>query len=151
VAPKTLEGRAERTIDAPADACLAALGDVERWPDWISTIRSVAVFERDDEGRPSRVGVEARLLGLPVVFAAEVRTPSPGLLTLRRLPNEGTDAERLELSVSVTSEGDRSRALAELIAVVDAPRLLPLPGPVADQLAARLLADLDARAPAAGR
>jgi hypothetical protein len=143
---RTLAGRAERSIDAPAERCLAPLRDVERWPEWISTIRSASVFERDDEGRPSRVLVEAVMLGFPLAFAAEVSIPSPDRLTIRRLPHEETDSERLELSVAVAPEGDGSRAVAELTAALEVPRLLPLPDAVADQLAARLLSDLDARA-----
>jgi len=146
VGVRVLEGRAEKEIDAPLERCLEVLRDVERWPDWISTVRSLSVIERDDSGDPARVLVEARLVGLPIWFAAEVSAREPGELRLRRLAHEEGDPERLELAVHLEeSEGEGCRATAELSADLDVPRLLPLPRAVADQVAGRLLADLAGR------
>ena len=127
--------------------CLEVLRDVEAWPEWLSTVRSLSVMERDAAGDPARVLVEARLVGLPLWFAAEVSLQEPGELTLRRVAHEEGDPERLELSVRLEeSDGEGCRAAAELSAGLEVPRLLPLPGAIADQVAARLLVDLEGRA-----
>ncbi len=33
-------------IDAPPDRVRAVMGDVERWPDWTSTVTSIQLFDR---------------------------------------------------------------------------------------------------------
>ena len=143
---RVLEGRAEREIDAPLERCLEVLRDVECWPDWISTVSSVAVLERDDSGRPAQVVVEARLVGLPLWFAADVSVGEPGELTIRRVPHDESDPERLELAVRLEETAAAAcRATATLSAGLEVPRLVPLPGAVADQVAGRLLADLAGR------
>jgi hypothetical protein len=145
---RSLAGSADRPIDAAPEHCLALLADVESWPEWISAIRSIGVLERDGSGAPSRVLLEARMLGFPLAFTATVAA-SPHEFTLRRVAHGTTDPEALELVVQVEPAERGCRASARLSATVDAPRLLPLPDPVADQAAARLLADLGDRATAA--
>jgi hypothetical protein len=144
---RSLEGRAEREIGAPVERCLQVLRDIESWPEWLSTVRSVGVTERDDSGETQRLLVQASMLGLPLWFAAEVEFREPGELKLERVALEEGDSERLELSVGLApSEGDRCHANAQLSADLEVPRLLPLPGAIGDQVAGRLLADLDAEA-----
>jgi ribosome-associated toxin RatA of RatAB toxin-antitoxin module len=143
---KVLEGRAERSLAASAERCFALLRDVERWPEWLSTVRSVSVVERDDSGRPTRVLVEASMLGLPLWFGAEVSVREPNELRLERVAFEEHDPETLELALSLeATEGGGCRATAELSAAVELPRLLPLPRAVGDQVAGRLLSDLAER------
>ena len=50
-------------IDAPPDACYAALLDAERLPRWQRALRDATVLERDGEGRPTVVEfvVDARV------------------------------------------------------------------------------------------
>jgi polyketide cyclase/dehydrase/lipid transport protein len=139
VAIKKLSGRAARSIAAEPARCLGALRDVDHWPEWLSMIHSVQV----EEG-PALV--TARMLALPLVFVAEVTTDGSSEVLIRRLPQEGTDPERLEIRVQVAPESGGCRASVEISAELDVPRLLPLPGAVGDQLATRLLTDLDRRA-----
>jgi hypothetical protein len=145
MALKELSGQAARSIAADRSRCLDALRDVETWPEWISAIQSVHVEERPEPGEPIRVGVFARLLALPLVFAADV-TSDESELVIRRVPHEDTDPERLEIRVRVAPEAGGARATAEISAELDVPRLVPLPAAVGDQIAARLLTDLDRRA-----
>ncbi len=42
-------------IDAPIERCFAIAADLERAPEWQSSLRSVTVLERDAEGRPTLV------------------------------------------------------------------------------------------------
>jgi hypothetical protein len=145
---KRLSGHAERWIDAPAGRCLSLLRDLERWPDWSSTVVSSAGVGRDAEGGASRASLEARLLGLPLIFMAELSEGPGDHVELHRLPHGRDDPERLDLIVELSPQGSGCLATAQLTAEVDVPRLLPLPGAIGDQVAARILADLDAAAAA---
>lgn len=145
---KLLSGHAERWIDAPAGLCLSLLRDLERWPDWSSTVVSTAGLKRDAQGRATRATLEARLLGLPLIFRAEVSEGPGDHVELHRLPHGGDDAERLDLIVELSPQGSGCLATAQLKAEVDVPRLLPVPGALGDQVAARILADLAAAAAA---
>ncbi|GAA1079473.1 SRPBCC family protein [Tsukamurella spumae] len=54
----------EFEIDAPAALAYATLLDVESLPEWSSSHKSVTVTERDAAGNPSRVEVEAAMVGV---------------------------------------------------------------------------------------
>ena len=43
------------TIDAPLDAVKQALFDLEKYPEWSSSIKSVEAIARDDQGRITKV------------------------------------------------------------------------------------------------
>jgi len=45
-------------IDAPPEACYAALTDYERLPDWQGAVRSARILERDEAGRGEVVEFE---------------------------------------------------------------------------------------------
>src|SRR4051794_24868549 len=145
---KRLSGQAERRIDAPAGRCLSLLRDLERWPDWSSTVVSSAGVERDSETGASRASLEARLLGRPLIFMAELSEGPGDHVELHRLPDGRDDPERVDLIVELSPQGSGCLATAQLTAEVDVPRLLPVPGAIGDQVAARILADLDAAAAA---
>ena len=146
MAVKTLRGQAERSIVAAPERCLDALLDADSWPEWMSAVHSVHVEERPYADRPGRVAVSARLLALPLVFAADVITDGSSELVIRRRPHEDSDPERLEISIHLAPEAGGCRAAIEIAAELEVPRLLPLPSAVGDQLAARLLTELDRRA-----
>ncbi len=136
---KRIQGRADRRIEAPAQRCIDAATDAERWPEWLSTVRSVT---REGEGWL----VKGRLLGVPLILAATVEAELDRV-TIRREPFGPDDRERFELRVALDPEhGDRAcRAWAEISAEVELPRLLPVPSAIADQFAARVLGDLERR------
>lgn len=46
------------SIDAPASEVIAVLTDLEKYPEWSSSIKSVEVLDRDGEGRPLKVKVK---------------------------------------------------------------------------------------------
>ncbi|MCX2928722.1 SRPBCC family protein [Mycobacterium sp. CVI_P3] len=54
----------EIVIDAPPEAVLDALADVEAVPTWSSIHKHARVVDRYDNGRPRRVEVTVKLLGL---------------------------------------------------------------------------------------
>ena len=42
------------TIDAPLDAVLAVIADIEKYPEWTGQIKSAAVVGTDPDGRPQQ-------------------------------------------------------------------------------------------------
>lgn len=54
----------EIVIDAPPEAVLDALADVEAVPTWSSVHKHAKVVDRYDDGRPRRVKVTVKVLGL---------------------------------------------------------------------------------------
>src|SRR2546421_7972156 len=138
MALRTMEGRARRRIDAPAERCREAVADLESWPGWLSGIESVS-------GPPDHALVKARMVGFPLVLAVALEVEAGGV-TLRRLPFEAGDPERFELALALSDESTQAcQASVELSARVDLPRLLPLPPGIADRVAGRVLSDLDSR------
>lgn len=136
---KTIQGRADRRIGAPAGRCVEAAADAERWPDWLSTVRSVT---------PAGDGwlVQAGILGIPLILAVTVQV-EPHRATIQRQPFGAGDDERFELVLAMDpQDGERaSRASAQISAELELPRLLPVPGAIADQVASRVLSDLERR------
>jgi len=51
------------TVEATVDQCFAVGVDIESYPQWVDSITSVEVEERDGEGRPLRVRFHATALG----------------------------------------------------------------------------------------
>ena len=131
---KTIHGAAERRIPAPVERCLRTAEAVEQWPEWLSTIHSVAITDG--------TYVQARVLGIPLIFAVELDR-QPLSLTVRRRPFGPDDPETFELAIECVYEGDACQASATISASLDLPRLLPVPGAIADQVAGRLLSDLE--------
>ena len=50
-------------MDAPPQRCFEVAADFERYPVWAADIKSVAVLERDDQGRGVRVQYRAAAFG----------------------------------------------------------------------------------------
>jgi uncharacterized membrane protein len=97
-------------IAAPQDQVWAVMADVERWPEWTPSVKSV---ERLDKGL-LRVGSRARIRQprLPVAVWTvtvlepghffEWRSPAPGLLSVggHRVDAAGDGASRVTLSIT---------------------------------------------------
>lgn len=50
-------------LEAAPGVCLAAVADVERWPEWARDLERVDVLDRTDGGRPARARMVADLFG----------------------------------------------------------------------------------------
>jgi ribosome-associated toxin RatA of RatAB toxin-antitoxin module len=71
--------RAERreTIHARAPACVAALTNFERYPEWQTYLTAATVLERDGHGRGIRVATRAQLGEREIQFTTSYRYPTP--------------------------------------------------------------------------
>ena len=146
---KELSAAAEASVDAPPEACVSFLAQVDRYPSWYpDVVRSASVLERDASGVPTRARADVHLslgpishdlklvLDVAVLAAREVR--------LTRVADHASDSERFALVWQVDG-GPPTRLRLELSAHVDVPRFVPvggLGGPFAQgfvQAAARAL------------
>lgn len=128
----------ERTIEvaAPREKVLAALLDVEAYPDWQDDVKEAEVLERDAQGRPleSKVVQDALVKKIRVRVRYEHQGPDGLSWTLvegdvkslqgsYRLADSGTGT-----SVTYTLDVDPGRALGML-----------LRGPVVDRVRDRIM------------
>ena len=139
----SLYGEARQAdVDAPPEACYAALTDFERVPDWQGSVRSATVLERDAQGRGTVVEFEVD---------AKVRTVRYRIRQLHdpphRLGSEYLGGDFRDFSGEWRFEplpGGRTRVHLNL--AIDPDRLVP--GPVrrliAEAVMGRALADLKA-------
>ena len=71
--------RAERVgeIDAPPEACWAALLDFEAWPDWQPALQTASVHERDEQGRGVLVEFTADAVVRKIRYVARYHYEAP--------------------------------------------------------------------------
>ena len=105
----------KRVIDiaAPPGQVWAVMADVERWPEWTASVRSVERLDR----APFSVGSRARIRQprLPVAvwtvtaFEAgrffEWQSPAPGLLSIGRHRVDAVDEHASRVTLSLTWSG----------------------------------------------
>jgi uncharacterized membrane protein len=131
---------AERTVDieAPAERCYAIAADLEQAPGWQRSLVSVAVLEREADGRPLVVDTESDASVRTVRSRMRFRYDPPGAIAWTQ---ERGDLKGLEGSWAFADLGDgRTRATYALR--VDPGRLLGmlLRGP-AEERVKRALVD----------
>lgn len=134
--------RAERAeaIHARPPACVAALTDFERYPEWQTYLTAVTVLQRDKRGRGVRVAARAQVADHEMQFTTSYRFPSPN-----RIVFEQDDSELAAVRGSWafrSSGGGRTRATL-VVEVKPGWRLnLLLRGPLYDQIRETLLSHL---------
>lgn len=123
-------------IDAPTDACLAIVLDVERYPEWARDIKEAVVRTRDDQGRPARVEYRASALGRSTHYVLEYDyTELPARLSWHLV--EGDIMRTLDGAYSFVSVDGGTQVFYEL----DIDLVVPLPGFVKRRAEARILAE----------
>jgi hypothetical protein len=128
---KEFRGAAAGTVKTDPSAAHALLSDIERYPSWYpEVVRRVELVRHAEPGQPARAQttLHAALgpLNRDFSFLLEIIT-QPELVRLRRIPQEPSDPEELELTWRVTGIGETALAV-EITARLDVPRLLPLQG-----------------------
>jgi ribosome-associated toxin RatA of RatAB toxin-antitoxin module len=98
------------TVDAPASAVMAEIADVQAYPEWTGSVRSVTVLSRGTDGRPTQAefvldaGVIKDTYTLEyswqddqqvtwTLVTAQMLTAMDGAYRLRSHPGGGTDVE----------------------------------------------------------
>jgi ribosome-associated toxin RatA of RatAB toxin-antitoxin module len=130
-------------IDAPPEACFAALTDFERLPEWQRAVRAVHVLERDDRGRGVVVEFEVDAKVRTVRYRLRQIYDAPHRLGSEYLGGDFRDMGG-EWRFRPLPGG---RTLAELDLAIDPGRFVPGPvrGLIAEAVMRRSLADLKAR------
>ena len=131
-----IKGERSIEIDAPVERVWPVVSDVENAGQWMATLKSVTVLERDADGRPTLVETESDAK-VKVVRAVLRYTYGPGLISWVQ---EKGDAKSLVGSWTVTDlGGGRTRATYALES--DPGRVLGmlLVGPVQDKVVDMML------------
>jgi ribosome-associated toxin RatA of RatAB toxin-antitoxin module len=110
---KELQGRARAELDVPPRDCFALVAAVEGYPEWFEVVSHVEILEAERNGTPGLARAELHVPQSPFgqhfeLFVA-VRTESPVVATLSRVPDGPADQDRLELTWRV--DGGRSTRL----------------------------------------
>ncbi len=82
--------RAQRieTIRARPAACIAALTDFERYPEWQRYLTAVTIQQRDKRGRGARVASRALIGERDIQFVTSYRFPSPNRIVFEQADGE---------------------------------------------------------------
>ena len=125
--------RAERaeTIRARPAACIDALSDFERYPEWQAYVTAVTILRRDGRGRGVRVATRAQVGEREIQFTTSYRFPSPNRIVFDQVDGE---LEAVHGSWAFRSLG-RGRTRATYVIEVKPGRLLNLllRGPMYEQ------------------
>ena len=107
------------TVDAPVDAVTQALFDLEKYPEWSSSIKSVEAIARDDQGRiiKAKMVIDAGMMKDRVILDydwseapgklsfslddADLLTGMDGAYTIKSLDEDSTSIT-YELTVSLS-------------------------------------------------
>jgi uncharacterized membrane protein len=115
-----LHGEHAVDVEAPPERCYAIAADLEHAPGWQRSLRSVAVLERDGDGRPVLVETESDASVRAVRSRLRFRYDPPGAIAWEQ---ERGDVKRLQGSWTFAElEPGRTRATYALR--IDPGRLL---------------------------
>jgi hypothetical protein len=139
---KELTGKASGTTPAPLQQAMALLEAIDGYPSWAPDIvKEADLLERDAAGHPvqarAKLHVERGPLTRDFDLRFDVKVDPAGTIALRRIPHEGSDRERFDVTWRVDS-GQSTRITLELAANLDVPRFVPL-GDVGDSMARQLV------------
>lgn len=111
------------TIEAPPDAVLAVLLDVETYPEWALNLKEATVLTRDDEGRAHEVRFRAAGMGYSTSYTLAYDHSTPNRLAWALV--EGDHTRRLDGAYELRDGGDGSTEVDYELA---AELKVPLPG-----------------------
>ena len=135
---KRLNGTASAAVATPVEECLALLVAVDRYPSWDpEVVQEVEVVEVDVDGRPAKARTTLHVSHGPLLrdfhLLLAIRVERPGTVKLARIPRDGSDQQRFDVTWRLEDRGDTRIAL-ELHANLSVPALVPL-GRVGDAIA----------------
>jgi hypothetical protein len=124
--------RAEQSdsIDAPPDACFAAIVDYESFPEWQRAVESVEVRERYPDGLGKLVGVVVDAKLRRIAYTLHYHYEPPGRVWWEFVEGDGVEHIEGEFTFEPLDSGERTIATYRLS--IDAG--VPIPGLVARRL-----------------
>jgi ribosome-associated toxin RatA of RatAB toxin-antitoxin module len=132
--PMADEAHERISVNAPPTRCWEIATDYERYPDWARDVKHVAVLERDDEGRGTRVEYRVAGLGKSIRYVLEYDyAEAPATFSWQFV--EGDWLRRLDGQYGFEAEGDGTRVTYDLVVDVSA----PLPGLVKRRAASMIM------------
>jgi hypothetical protein len=140
---KELTGSASATTVASTDEAMALLEAIDGYPSWSpEVVKEAEVLERDGAGHATRARAKLHVERGPLTrdfdLLLDVEVDPGGTVALSRVPREGGDNERFDVSWRVSGAGQGTRIALELVANLDVPRFIPLGG-VGDSMAGDLV------------
>jgi hypothetical protein len=140
---KELTGSASAATAASPDEAVALLEAIDRYPDWTPEVVTEAeVLERDGAGHPTRARAKLHVERGPLTrdfdLLFDVNVDPGGTVALTRVPKQGSDNERFDVTWRVSGGGQSTQIALELLANLDVPRFIPLGG-VGDLMAGDLV------------
>jgi hypothetical protein len=122
-------------IRGTPDHCYGVLTAFEAYPEWAADIKSVAIDERDDQGRASRVTFRAAAFGRSTSYTLRYDYErAPGELSWKQTAGDLT--RRLDGSYELVASGDGGTEIVYRL-VVDLK--VPLPGFVKRRAEGRIM------------
>ena len=108
--------KAERVgdIDAPREACWAALIDFEAWPEWQPALQRAEIRERDDQGRASLVEFWADAVVRKIRYTARYGYEEPSRLSWELVEGDVKAGDGEFLLEALPGEPPRTRATYRL-------------------------------------
>jgi hypothetical protein len=139
---KELTGSASATTAASQAEAIALLEAIDAYPRWAGdVVKQAEVLERDGAGHPTRARTRLHVERGPLTrdfnLLFDVKVDPSGAVALSRIPHEGSDKERFDVTWKVRG-AQSTRIELVLAANLDVPRLVPLGG-VGDSMAADLV------------
>jgi hypothetical protein len=139
---KELTGNASASTAASQAEAIALLEAIDAYPRWAGdVVRQAQVLERDGSGHPTRARTRLHVERGPLTrdfdLLFDVKVDPSGTVALSRIPHEGSDKERFDVTWKVGG-AQSTRIELQLAANLDVPRLVPLGG-VGDSMAADLV------------
>jgi len=108
----------EVVFEAPPEAILAVLADIEAMPSWSAVYRKATVLDRYPDGRPHRVEATLRLMG---VTDREILEYHWGRNWVVWDAEETFQQRGQHVEYNLTPEGDRTRVRFDVIVDPSAP------------------------------
>jgi ribosome-associated toxin RatA of RatAB toxin-antitoxin module len=122
------------SVDAPPERCWDIATDYERYPTWAKDVKSVAVLERDPDGRGSLVEYRVAGLGRSIRYVLEYDyAAAPGSFSWQLV--DGDILRRLDGRYGFEEEGAGTRVTYDLAVEV----AIPMPGVIKRRAAGMIM------------
>lgn len=91
-------------INAPIDTVYDVAADLDQYPEWASSIKSVSVDEANDDGTPAKATFVVDVMVKEISYELQYEHSRPGLMSWDAIP--GDDIRSMKGSYEFTDQGD---------------------------------------------